>query len=126
MVSVREELCVRVSVYPVMSSDLMVIEAESVEAGLFASKKTSSVETGTDALLAPPDVADQLVGPVAFQLAEDPSPTQYRDSPAACATSTGFKTSLMIVESEYKPYVITERAAKAVTIRRAPWRVSRW
>jgi hypothetical protein len=34
------------------------------------------VLSGTDALLAPPLVVDQLVGLVAFQLEEDPPPTQ--------------------------------------------------
>lgn len=48
-----------------------------VTAGAPASKKQSSEEVGTEALFAPPEVADQLVLPVAVQLADEPPPTQY-------------------------------------------------
>lgn len=59
----------------------MVMAASSVEALLpLASKKTSSEEVGTEALLAPPEVADQLVLPVASQLASAPPPTQYLEA----------------------------------------------
>jgi hypothetical protein len=70
-------------VYPAeIVKDLTVIVALIVEA-LFAlaptpSKKTSSVEVGTEALFAPPLVADQFVFPVASQFEVSPPPTQYR------------------------------------------------
>lgn len=38
---------------------------------------TSSTDVGTEASLAPPEVALQFVGAVAFQFADDPPPTQY-------------------------------------------------
>ncbi len=47
-------------------------------APLFASKNTSSVDVGTEALLAPPEVALQFVFTVAFQFVDDPPATQYR------------------------------------------------
>ncbi len=70
-------------VYPVISRELIVMPAEIVE--LLAplptpSKKTSSDAPGTEALFEPPEVALQLVFPVALQLAEAPPPTQYLDA----------------------------------------------
>ena len=74
-----DELWVSVCAYPVISKELMVVDAESVEAEVeLASKQTSSVEVGTEALFAPPELVAQLVFPVAFQAALDPPPTQYR------------------------------------------------
>jgi len=48
----------------------------AVTAPELASKNTSSPEPGTEALPAPPLVADQLVSPVAFQFVDEPPPTQ--------------------------------------------------
>ena len=63
-----------------MSSDLTAISAEMwlTPPWLLASKNTSSAMPGTEALLAPPLTDAQFVAPVAFQLALDPPPTQYR------------------------------------------------
>lgn len=63
---------------PVVSSDRTVIDAVMMAgpAPEFASKKTSSLLPGTDALPAPPLVAAQFVLPVAFQAVELPPPTQ--------------------------------------------------
>ena len=58
--------------------DRIVIAAEMTELPTpeLASKKTSSAEPGTVSLFAPPEVSDQFVLPVAFQLVEEPPPTQ--------------------------------------------------
>jgi hypothetical protein len=44
--------------------------------GLFPSNTALSDAVGTDALLEPPEVVDQLVLPVAVQAVEEPVPTQ--------------------------------------------------
>ncbi len=79
IVRVTDALWVSVFVYPVISRELIVMDADNVE--LLAPvptplKNTSSADVGTEASFVPPDVADQLVGAVAFQLTDDPPPTQ--------------------------------------------------
>ena len=80
---VRTALWVIVPVYPaVIISDkqvlvLLIVESEVPKAPL-PLNITSSVEAGATALLAPPSVSLQGVGPVAFQLlAAAETPTQY-------------------------------------------------
>ena len=72
-------LCVRVAVYPAPIAILLIVIAALIVEALFPlpSKNTSSLDPGTEALFAPPDVAAQFVFPVAFQLADAPPPTQY-------------------------------------------------
>lgn len=79
MVSVTEALWVRVFVYPVQSSEFTVMFADRVL--LLApvptpSKITASDVPGTLALSCVLLAVPQLVGPVAFQFADDPPPTQ--------------------------------------------------
>jgi hypothetical protein len=73
---VRFALCVMVPVYPLMVSE-PTLNAVSITAGAEpVSKITSVLASGIEALLAPPDVADQLVFPVALQFEDEPPPTQ--------------------------------------------------
>lgn len=78
IVNVTLASCVIVPVYPVQSIDLIVMFAliVALPEPLDPLKKTSSVDPGTDASFAPPLVADQFVGPVAFHASELPPPTQ--------------------------------------------------
>ena len=83
MERVTAELCVSVLAYPVISNDLMVILADRVE--LLAptptpSKNTSSADPGTEALSCVLEAVPQFVFAVAFQLTEEPPPTQYLEA----------------------------------------------
>jgi len=81
MVSVTPVLCVMVPVKPVQFTLLTVMAAEITAGdGDEAVKNTSSVVVGTDWFPGPPSVAAQLVFAVAFQLVEEPPPTQYREA----------------------------------------------
>lgn len=77
MVKVPAE-CVKVPINPVKVALRTVILAEmlDVPAPEFTSKIALSEAPGTEALLDPPEVADQLVLLVAFQLVDAPPPTQ--------------------------------------------------
>lgn len=80
IVRVKLALTVSVPVKPVQSTPWIVIDAEITDAPLplLPSNIAKSDVPGTVALFAPPDVADQLVLAVAFQLVDAPPPTQYR------------------------------------------------
>src|SRR3990167_7788318 len=77
MVKVPAE-CVKVPINPVKVALRTVILAEmlDVPAPEVTSKIALSETPGTEALLEPPEVVDQLVLLVAFQLVDAPPPTQ--------------------------------------------------
>ena len=70
--------CSTVPVYPVASRlrTVVVTVIDDIPTPLLASKQTSSVDTGTEKLFAPPEPFDQFVGPVAAQVLAEPPPTQ--------------------------------------------------
>src|SRR3989344_282859 len=83
ILSVIDELCVRILTYPVIFKLLIVLLADKVESLApvpTPSKNTSSVETGTDELSCVFEAEPQFVLEVAFQFTLAPPPTQYLDA----------------------------------------------
>ena len=101
MVKVPAE-CVKVPINPVKVALRTVILAEMLDVPEpeFTSKIALSEEPGTEALLEPPEVADQLVLLVAFQLVDAPPPTQY----LSAASDIFGKQRKKIIKNMYLKY----------------------